>query len=458
MIMTIIQAIFASPLAADLSGSTKTVSRDRAFPGQTLQYTVVISNSGDTAVQDVLITDTLPVSLTYAPNSLAYTVDNAVTTGIGESNGVISWTGVISEQGSATLYYQAVLTDTLVANDEIINTVYITGTGSLIERTTSTTIITSTTSYFPVLFNPVPTPIMDTIVRTSSSNVWTVSWDEPVSGIEGYELQEDSDSYFNSPETFDVGTDLSREFSPGASVNPQYCYRVRARVGSLYSSWSSAECVYGNYYDDFSSSSTGWSIRREDTDDVDNDSYYKNGTFVTKIRGRWDFAVAAPMVEAPGDSYQIRTRALFGDGVDNLHSYGIIFGGDWNGQTCPNSDFSSCFNHYYRVNIIYYADDANVLRVNLKRIDYHDEDNGAGRGITLMGYKDVKVADPSSWNEWKITVDSDGSIGIYVNGSLVGTANDSTYIHEPYFGVFAASNEYSGTAATFDWYEVKYLP
>ena len=329
----------------------------------------------------------------------------------------------------------------------------------MIARTTSTTIITSTTAYFPLIFKPVPVPTLNPITRLDGVNRWLVSWQEGVPEITGYELQEDSDEHFTSPTTFDVGTDLSHVFNPAASTDHKYCYRVRAKVNDVVSDWSSVLCVYGDYHDGFGSNTTGWSIRRQDTDDVENFSYYEDGNFITKIKGRWDYAVSSPLAVAPQLPYRITTRALLGDGVDNLHSYGIIFGGDWNGQPCPASDYSSCFNHYYRLNIIYFGDNARELRMQLKRIDYHDmEEGNAGRGKSLIDFNDVSVSDPSGWNVWAVVVSADGTIEIYVNGKRVGIAHDTRYIHEKYFGVFASTDEYAGTAATFDYYEVRGLP
>ena len=147
-----------------------------------------------------------------------------------------------------------------------------------------------------------------------------------------------------------------------------------------------------------------------------------------------------------------------GDGPDNLQSYGIIWGGDWNGQPCPNADYSSCFNHYYRLNIIYFGDNAKALRIQLKRIDYHDPKDNAGRGTSLIDYTDIDVGDPSGWNIWEVAYELDGTIRISVNGKVVKTNKDSTLVNEPYFGVFASSDEYAGTAATFDYYVVTRLP
>jgi len=453
----VVSTLIAAPSAANLDSSTKTVNASQAFPGQTLQYTVVISNSGDTAVPNVVMTDTLPASLTYEAGSLTYTVDSAAVTAFGENNGVISWTGVVSELGSVAIYYSAVLTDNLTAGDEILNAVAITGTGSLITRTASTTIITSTQLYLPVAFKAVPVPHLNNVPEVNSNNQWTVSWTDINETGASYELQEYSDASFASPTTIDAGSSLTHLISHAASVNNYYCYRVRAKVNGVYSGWSNTDCTYGNYYDSMGNSSSGWFIRRQDTDDTNNSSYYQNGTYVIKIGGRWDYAIGSSMVPAPASSYRLETSVKLIDGVDNLQTYGIVFGGDWNGQPCPNSDYSSCFNHYYRLQVIWYGS-TNKMRIDLKRIDYHDENN-VGRGhVKLIDFKDVHVGNPSGWNKWTIDVSSNGTIKVYVNGDYVGGGVDTKYINDRYFGGYAASNEYSGTAASFDWFSATALP
>ncbi len=457
LIMIVANALIAAPSAADLGGSTKTVNHSQAFPGEPLQYTVVISNSGDTAVSNVVLTDTLPTGLTYQPGSLTYTLDSAAMTTFGESNGIINWTGVISDLGSVAIYYSAVLTDNLTAGNEILNAVAITGTGSLITRTASTTIITSTNIYLPIIFMPVPAPELNSIPKPDSANQWTVSWaDINLSGTT-YELQEDTNSNFTAPTTIDNGVNLSYAISHTASANNYYCYRVRAKANSLISGWSNVQCAYGNYSDNFSDSSSGWAIRRQDTDDTANSSYYQNGTFTVKIGGRWDYSLAAPVTQAPAGSYKIEGLVKLTDGIDNLQTYGIVFGADGNGQPCPNSDYSSCFNHYYRLQIIWFGS-PDKLRADLKRIDYHDSNN-IGRGtVKLFNFRDVTVGDANGYNKWTIEVFADGTINVYVNGNFVGGGVDTTYVNDRYFGMYAASNEYSGTAAQFDWFTVTALP
>ncbi|MEJ2750960.1 MAG: hypothetical protein P8183_24090, partial [Anaerolineae bacterium] len=272
--------------------------------------------------------------------------------------------------------------------------------------------------YFPVFFKPVPVPYLNNVPEVNSNNQWTVSWTDINETGASYELQEYSDASFASPTTIDAGSSLTHLISHAASVNNYYCYRVRAKVNGVYSGWSNTDCTYGNYYDSMGNSSSGWFIRRQDTDDTNNSSYYQNGTYVIKIGGRWDYAIGSSMVPAPASSYRLETSVKLIDGVDNLQTYGIVFGGDWNGQPCPNSDYSSCFNHYYRLQVIWYGS-TNKMRIDLKRIDYHDENN-VGRGhVKLIDFKDVHVGNPSGWNKWTIDVSSNGTIKVYVNGPLV---------------------------------------
>ena len=347
------------------------------------------------------------------------------------------------------------LVDATASSNEMNGLFQISGTVTPTAQITLTAVASDTLVYLPVVFKAVPSPELLAIPRPNSSNQWTVSW-TTIDGIGvTYELAEDTSDDFPTPDLLDNGADLSRAFSHGASSDNKYCYRVRAVIGSLKSEWSNVECVVGAYYDDMSNSASGWAIRQQDTDDADNDSSYRSGNFVLKIHGRWDFAVASPMRPAPEPPYEISTRIRLEE-PDNLNSYGLVFGGDWNGQPCPNATYSSCMNHYYRLQIIWYGSDSK-LRIRLKRIDYHDVKGGnEGRGVGLTGYMDVKVGSPpEKYLDWKIQVLDNGVINIFVNDNMVATAVDSTYIHNsPYFGVFAATDEYLGAEPWVDWYKV----
>ena len=96
--------------------------------------------------------------------------------------------------------------------------------------------------------------------------------------------------------------------------------------------------------------------------------------------------------------------------------------------------------------------------MQLKRIDSHSGNNNA-RGETLLSFRDVAVNSPSGgFQIWRIEVGADGLIEIFANGNHIAQRIDTTYIDDPYFGVFAGTDEYLGAEPWYDWYEVLRLP
>ncbi|MCZ7668403.1 MAG: hypothetical protein M5U34_15025 [Chloroflexi bacterium] len=99
------------------------------------------------------------------------------------------------------------------------------------------------------------------------------------------------------------------------------------------------------------------------------------------------------------------------------------------------------------------------MKYDLKRIDYHDPRNNAGRGDTLISTREVDVNSPAEgYQNWAVEVSPAGKIKIFVNGGLVGETTDTRYIGSPYFGSFSSTDEYNGLEAYFDWYESTALP
>ncbi|MCA9946044.1 MAG: DUF11 domain-containing protein [Anaerolineales bacterium] len=447
------RVMVAGVSSPDLSGSSISVDRSVTTAGGTVKYTVVISNSGGTVANGVLVTNTLPAELNYQTGSFNSDTMNATTLGYGDSGNVITWTGNVDSLGAVSLSYTADVTDSVMVDDIIQNTVQISGTGELLEPTVPTSVVEEYTRLMPIAFNTVPAPVMNPLSGpTASSNSWTATWNVPAPEVTGYELQEAPTINFNNPTTIDVGNDTSRDFSYSASPYNLYCYRVRAFVDDRSSGWSNVECAAGNYFDDFVDTGSGWTIRQEDSDDTENSSYYDGGRFVVKIGGRWDYALASPLAQAPEPPYAIETRIRFDDTVDNLHGYGIIFGGNWYGDPCPSNDLDNCFTHYYRFLVVWYGP-LNSFRVQLKRIDYNDPIDNIGRGVTLVDFKDIPVGNSKGYNVWRIEVDEDGSMRVYLNGSSVASTKDSSYISSPYFGIMASSDEYLGTEPYVDWFQ-----
>ncbi|MBE2222089.1 MAG: hypothetical protein IAF02_11130 [Anaerolineae bacterium] len=349
--------------------------------------------------------------------------------------------------------------------EPITNTGNVTGSDSLVsdDAVIAATDAVTQYIYFPIIFKPAPTPNLLSVSSPVSLNTntfrLTANWSNVGSGQ--YELQVAKLPDFSDAQSYNVGNATSKAVDHNASHNFEYYHRVRFITDNgVVSGWSNVIKQYGVYMDHFDDPNSGWMIRREDTDDTDNYSYYENNNFVLKLKGRWDFAIGGPMVKVPWESYRIETSIRFDPGVDNLHSYGLIWGGDWDhGGVCPDASMTSCLNHYYRLNIIWYGSPSS-LRNQIKRIDYHDSENGAGRGVELAGYYDTGVGAPSGdWKTWAVEYYKDGTIKVFVNGALARTAKDATFAGAgTYFGVLATSNEYAGTEIWTDWLRVSPLP
>ncbi|HSH04856.1 MAG TPA: DUF11 domain-containing protein [Anaerolineae bacterium] len=445
-------------LPPDLGSSYKMVDREIAVPGTTLRYTIVISNSGDDFTIASL-TDSLPEGTHYVPGSLSASEEPI---GMGEMNGVITWTDFIDSGDEIHVTFQAMLTDTLTSGTWITNTVYITGTEGVnteIMRMAATEVVTSasTSVMLPIVYVPVPMPTITSIdnPRSDEGNSWTVYWNNPApSQTTGFQLQESNSSNFDGATTIDVaGTSSLR--APAASWQNVFYYRVRAVGDFGEGPWSNVAMTTGDYFDTFDNANSGWAIRRQDTDDVDNQVYYRNdSTLVLEMDSRWDYQIASSMKELPEPPYRIKSRVRL-EGVDNLHTYGFVFGADWDGTQCPNSEYTSCFNQYYRLLNIW-SGAQSTLKMQLKRIDYHDYDAGnAGRGADLISVTNVQVNSPSETDqEWAIEVWPSGDIYIFANGNMVGQSFDPYFINNRYFGFWSSTDEYTGLEAVYDWVEV----
>jgi hypothetical protein len=253
-------------------------------------------------------------------------------------------------------------------------------------------------------------------------------------------------------------TKTSYQIQHPFSIANQYYYRVRALGPSGNGRWSNTESVVGGYRDDFNDSSSGWAMRRQDTDHIENQLYYQNGHLVMEMDSSWDYMIAGPMALPPKPPYRIETRVRLEE-PGNLNAYGIIFGANLKDLPCPKSDYSSCFNQYYRLIAFWSGDADNRMTTQLKRIDKHDKRNNAGRGVDLINWTTTGVKDPPrGYQNWAVEVYPSGLIKIFVNDKFVGSTTDSNYIDQPFFGTFSATDEYAGLQNEFDWYQVTPLP
>jgi uncharacterized repeat protein (TIGR01451 family) len=440
-----------------LSSSVKNVNSSSATPGSVLQYTIILSNTGDLPASGVIMTDSLTTDLTYEANSL-----NVSGGGLyGEDNGVITWTGSVNNGTAVVVSFNAILDGGLTGGEMITNTAVISHDGSIIERSAVTTIITDSYSFFPLISRPVPQPSLslNPIARPNSNNAWNVTWVvSEETYVTGYELQEANNANFTGAATINVPVGTTSSLRTKAlSINNLYYYRVRAVGGFGATPWSNVQQIRGGYRDDFDNDNGGWEMRRQDTDTVINNTFFRNGHLVLEMDSSYDYQIVSSLAPAPAPPYHLETKVRL-VGVDNLHSYGLIWGGDWNGQTCPNADYSSCFNVYYRLNVIWSGNLDQQLTIQLKRIDFHDADDNVGRGVDLISATTVNVTPPSQdYQTWAVKVYPNGVMRLFLNGNQIFEVFDTMYFTNPYFGAFSSTDEYNGLEAEFDYFQASFV-
>jgi hypothetical protein len=67
--------------------------------------------------------------------------------------------------------------------------------------------------------------------------------------------------------------------------------------------------------------------------------------------------------------------------------------------------------------------------------------------------------EPNDWNTYRVEV-RDNSIKFYANGALQNIVDGSTvygdtrWINDPYFGIFASTDEYSNSTARVEYYKI----
>lgn len=487
----------SAPLAVDLSGSAKQADVSEVGMGGTIQYTLVVSNSGDSTATGIKVTDTLQTGLTYVADSLTVpSTGGVISEGSGASGGVVTWTGTIQNAVQQTIQFDVTVGDPITVGQAITNAFVIDYAGSLITKTVVVTVTAeppTKTIYFPAIFKTLTAPVLEAtgIALAGSNYQWTTGWNA-VAGASNYTIQASTDPNFGTILSEETVSILHHIFlQPGADDTYYYYYRVRANSNTfgIGSGWSNVVTVVKPYYDDFSSGVSKWVTRRQDRDDVQNEIHHDSNNYLKMwVRGRWDFMLASPLDKAPPPPYRIETRVKF-DGVGNLNTYGIIWGGDWNGGVCPRAGRSAeanripetmiaptsdvyyrisgraplnyddnCFQTYYRT-IMLWQGPGNEMKFQVKRVDYHD-DNNHGKGVDLRAWNNIQLqsGDSLGWNTWTIDVYENGTVNIFSGTNLVAQVNDTRYLNQPYFGLFASTDEYPGSDPLWDYIKVEPRP
>jgi uncharacterized repeat protein (TIGR01451 family) len=448
---------------ADYSGSSKTANRDTARRGQTVHYTVVISNSGNLD-DSVTVTDTLPAHLTLTGTPTSNGGGTFETTG-----NTLVWTGTVTGYTAVTLGYHATVANSAPIGAELVNTAAIVGTGASADASYTVTVITSASKvYLPLITVPdieLPELVLSA-TRPNSNNHWTLSW-TPHNGMFTYEIQESQTADFAAVATLNAGSAASHLVERLPSYNNEYFYRARAVYGDETGPWSNVVNVIGGFYDDFTNPANEWPTRR--TTYLEKiGAIHDNNQLLLRVDDRWDWGIFSPLKKAPSLPYVIEYEATIAH-FANLTTHGAVFGGDWNG-TAPCFDDSTfdgiykhtdCFNHFYNTNIIWYGG----AKMLFERVDYlywcFPDCIGGGAPMKRLG-NDYGAwfespfgtnMNPNGTNTYRIEVRADGA-RMFVNGSQYAQSYDSTWVNDPYFGLFASTDEYKPSEWRVNYYRV----
>lgn len=122
----------------DLSPSSKSVEPDVVQPGDVLTYTLVLANAGPDDAPAVHLTDTLPLSTTYVPGSLAFPAGAG---GYDPATRAITWTSAVSVGMPVTVTFRVTVDlgledGTLISNTALISD----GAGTVYERLATATV------------------------------------------------------------------------------------------------------------------------------------------------------------------------------------------------------------------------------------------------------------------------------------------------------------------------------
>ncbi|MEM8860009.1 MAG: hypothetical protein AAGD96_16895 [Chloroflexota bacterium] len=318
----------------------------------------------------------------------------------------------------------------------------------------------------------------------SNNYTWQLTWDASTEAEDVSYVIYESQSPDMEPLT-SVNSSPTNSFNVTRPATTSNIYYYAVKVDDAKADESDPIRVVNAYRDDFDSPTT-WEIRRQDFDDTNNVQSYQADNFKMHVRGRWDYFISSPLAEAPAPPYRISTLVKF-DGPGNLNAYGLIFGGDWNGGACPSvfppaNDRSfadgveydvlppigvrapdaptvtdNCLNRYYRLHLLW-KDGGSKMLAQLKKIDFHDDNNEGRGGSAYIDGAEFRVSsgNANTWNEWSLEVYPDGTVLTFAGDERINSVQiDPVYLNQPYFGTFAASNEYPGADPLYHYFLVE---
>ena len=455
---------------ANLVDSTKTASKSSVRPSEAFDYTIVIRNTGQFDIP-VEMTDSLPAQVSHIDTDcVAFITDLCAF-----NSGTVTWRGTVREGGQTTVTISVQLKANANDGMEVINTARIASADQTFNRSATITVDvpqSSPVALLPIALYgrlPAPSPVTLHVGEPNGLNAWLLSWTASA-GAHGYDIQEAHNPDFSDATTSSVGQINSQTVTKSPTPFNVYYYRVRSRVGNQTSEWSNVGRVVGGYRDDFDNSNTGWAMRRS-TYREDVKGFYEDGKYVMQIFDRWDWGIVSPLQPAPRVPYVIDFEMRTVSQI-YAHSAGLVFGGDWNGETCPpGTSFDewykhdNCFNHFYNTNTIYNDTNPNAAELQLlfERIDRLQWcPNCGGSPMKRIGdvsnLKRLRNVNAKEWNHFRIEVQAD-NIRFYAAPSgqelkLEYEYDHTRWISSPYFGFFASTDVIDSLTWRFDYVQI----
>lgn len=456
---------------------SKMASTDEALPGETFQYTIMVTTSAD-APRGFVLTDTLPAGVTFVDGSISSSTGLNVSEAGGE---LTSATFFLNSGQSAQTSFSVVVDVSTPISTVITNTVmmYDISNDLLLDASAGTMVVTktNTTLFMPFIALPYEAPTNNAITApTGVTNTWTVTWEDLHTAntkITGYEVEESTDPNFAAAATTStsVGKVTSLAVSKPVDNQTTFYYRVRSVIAGEQngaSDWSNTQAVTSIYFfaEDFNDDANpgNWKIVRQDTDDIINKLSVNNGYLDLRMESRFDYMIASNLTRVPENgNFKITARMRLED-ADPRHAGGIILGGDYDGTSaCPesvdadnpeNSKYNTCFTEYYRFMFIA-GNVSNQFTTQVKRIEEHSDTNNSGGGTELASKTFISDKGRKNWIDWTVEVFTDGTMKLYLGDDLIHEVQDTTYQDNKYFGFWSSTSDTTFSNTQIDWVNVR---
>ena len=449
--------------------------------GETMTYTVHISNIGTAPADRVWMTDDLPSEVAFVTGSL--TASQGL---FGVAGDVITWH--VTANPSGTLWLPAQTRATLTFTVRLLpdnrdqytftNTARITSMGALLLASAKTTVINTATVWLPaVTSNYPPIPILSPIPEPDANNSYTVSWSS-VGNVDNYVLQESTSADFGTITNRWQLTETSQLVQNTIAHGTRY-YRVRADNANRWGegSWSNVQSVqlFTNYFDSFDDPNSGWFTHSAKCcltpgvcDGVSGERinldykyslYYQDGRYHTYIPTncleggdhgwtRHIYPISfAPDIVRPTARTCIGMRGSF-EKYNWVSKWGIVF--------AASDDMST--------NYVFWVDDRGDFGIT-RRTGYQFP----GPNHSYVGTEERKwILEPANGhrppakpydapNSLKVEFNSK-SILFYLNGELVYTLNEAWWVNEintlQNVGIFGGNWEWGDTQIGYDYFFV----